>query len=624
MAEIQITNLDFEEIKDSLKSYLKTQEVFKDYNFEGSVMATILNTLAYNTYLNAYYTNMVANESFLDTAQIRQNIVSSAKQLCYTTRSRRCSVAQLELQFLPNDIPDEIVVPRYTKFTSLLDGVNYNFITNQEYVVPNSGGFYRKIVDIYEGTSYTYTYNYDGQQEFFKLLDSKIDTDTLEVFVRPNSSSTDRTEFTLVDDITLINSQSNVYFLQEAYDGKYEIYFGDGVLGKALVNGNIIEVTGIVCSGTEPNGIRVFSGTGTAGYNADNIAITYVPSITTISEAADGQDQESIKNIRFSAPKQYAAQKRLLTVNDYEAYLLSKYSDMQSVSVWGGEDNDPPLYGKVLISAKVSGSYVLSNFKKNQIVEDFNARNALTIRPIIIDPLFTFIKPTTTVYFDSKKTTMDSQGILTKVSNRIKAYESDVISKFSSAFYLSKFTSTIDSADAAIINNSTTIVLEKRFIPLYNSTFTYKIKFTESLRNPYPGYIGCLNSTGFKMANGSVDYFHYFDDDGNGKVRIYRLDGDERKYINSNAGTINYISGEIRLVSVNFTEIENNSEDIRLFVEPNVDVYTPKRNEILLLSSPIVTVIDVTKSIVTDVGVVDVFGNSTPISTNSLVDTIVV
>lgn len=624
MAQINITDIDFEDIRQSLVDYLKTQDTFKDYNFEGSVMATIVRTLAYNTYLNAYYTNMVANESFLDTAQIRQNIVSSAKQLGYTTRSRKCAVAQIELQFLPLDVPDEIVVPRYTKFNATLDGILYNFITNQEYIIPNSGGFYRKVVDIYEGTSYTYTYVYDTTKEFYKILDSKIDTDTLEVYVRANQSSSDKIEFTKVDDITQINSESNVYFLQEAYDGRYEIYFGDGVLGKALTTGNIIEIRGIVCSGSEPNGIRAFTGNGIAGYNADNIAVTYVPTFTVVSEAGDGQDQETMKNIRFSAPKQYAAQKRLLTANDYESYLLSKYSDMESVSVWGGEDNDPPLYSRVLIAAKVAGSYVLSNFKKNQIIEEFGIRNSITIRPVIVDPIFTFVKPTSDVYFDSKKTTLDSQAIFTKVSNQIKTYESDVIGKFSKSFYLSKFMSMIDNADNSIVNNSTTIVLEKRFTPLYNTTATYKIKFNASLRNPYDGYLGCLNSTGFKLANTGQDFFHYLDDDGKGVVRLYRLDGEDRKYINENVGTIDYDIGNIKLNSLSFTEIENESDEIKLYVEPYSDTYTPRKNEILLLSAPTVTIIDSSKQMSGSVGVVDVFGNYTPINTNSLNETVIV
>lgn len=622
MTDVNITNLNFTEIEDSIKAYLRTQDTFKDYNFEGSVISTIIKTLAYNTYLNSYYVNMAANEAFLDTAQIRQNIISSSKMLGYMPKSSRASVAQVELQFLPLDSPDEITVPRYSRFNATLDNVDYTFITNQDYTIPNAAGIYRKIVDIYEGNSYTYRYTFDGNTQFFKILDPKIDTETLEVYVRTNSSSTDRIEYLPVDDITQIGADSTVYFLQESFDGRYEIYFGDGVLGKNLDIGNIVEITGIVCSGSVTNGIRVISGQGVVGYNSENISITYQPTISLISEAQDGQDQETIKNIKFSAPKQYAAQKRLVTADDYQNYLISKYSDIQSVSVWGGENNDPPLYGRVLISAKVNGSFVLSNFKKNQIIDEFGSRNALTVRPYIIDPIFTFIKPEVIVYFDSSKTTLDSQGILNRVSTAISNFEEEGLSKFSSAFYLSKFSTAIDAADTSVVNNSTTILLEKRFTPNYGSSFTYKIKFNESLRNLYPGYLGCLNSTGFKLTNTSQDYFHYFDDDGNGVVRIYRLDGENREYIFNNAGTIDYDSGEIKLVSVSFTEIENTSEEVKLFVEPFSNTYTPKRNEILLLSAPLVTVIDTKKQIITRIGVVEVQGDFTPITTSSLVDVV--
>lgn len=624
MTDVNVTNLNFNEIRDSIKSYLKTQDTFKDYNFEGSVLATIINTLAYNTYLNAYYTNMASNEGFLDTAQIRQNIVSNAKKLGYTPRSRRCSVAQLELQFFPFDTPDTIVIPRYAKFTATLNSVNYTFITNQEYTVHSDNGVYRKIIDVFEGTSYTYTYTYDGSNEFFKILDNKIDTTTLEVYVKPNTSSTNRTEFTKINDITIINSETNGYFLQESYDSKYEIYFGDGILGKALTIGNVVEITGIVTSGVDANNIRKFDAYGILGYNADNISTTYAPTISLVSQALGGQEQESIKSVRFSAPKRYSAQKRLVTGPDYENYLLSEYSDIQAVSVWGGERNDPPLYGKIVCSIKPENSFVLSNFKKNEIINNFGNRNVMAIDPVIIDPVFTFIKPTVVVYYDSRKTTLNSEGILNKVSNSIKTFENDVLSKFKQSFYESKFTSIIDSSDPSIVNNATEIVLEKRFAPIYNSTYTYKVKFNGSLKNPYSGYRGCLNSTGFKLVNSSQDYFQFFDDDGQGNINIYRFEENERKYTMMNVGTIDYVDGSIILKGMNFAEIENSSEEIKLFVEPYQTTYTPVRNEILLLSSPFITVVDNSKQIVTSVGIVDVIGNDSPIVDNSLLNTVVI
>ena len=618
---VNLTALNQKEIEESIKDYIKNTPEFSGYNFEGAVMSRLIKTLAYNTYLNAFYTNMAANESFLDTAQIRANVVSKAKALGYVPRSRVAAHAKVNLTFTPDEDPSSIFIPKYSSFRSLFNGVSYNFVTLTDVYIPASNGNYIKEVDIYEGNSYTYTYAYDSQKTFYLIPDEKVDISKVRVFVKPTSISTDRVEYTLVTDITEVKSDSKVYYIQENSEGLYEIYFGDGVLGEELSVGNVIQIEALITNGASVNGLSTFTPGSIIGYNNDDISFIYQPIITTVNIAADGQDKETISQIKFSAPKQYEMQKRTVVSSDYKNYLKSKYQDIQSISVWGGEDNDPPIYGKVLLSIKPTGGYAITNFRKNQIIQDLSKRSVMSIDPIIVDPSFTYINITTQVYYDSYATTKTKEEIYATVSTAIKNFELQTLSEFERIFYKSKFVAAIDNSDVSITNNDTQFLYEKRFSPVYGSTLTYKMKFNVPIRNPYAGYQGAITSTAFRLATSS-GYFVNIDDDGNGIIRLYYLSGATKVYINNNAGTVDYETGEVILNSFNFAEIEG--DEVRVMVESDSARYEPIRNEILLLSFPRIEIYDKNSDTVVVSDIVDVLGNVSPLSTNSILNTVVI
>jgi hypothetical protein len=620
---LQITDLNLASIENSIKEFLKDTPEFSGYNFEGSVMSRIVKILAYNTYHQAYLTNMIGNESYLDTALIRQNIVSRAKAIGYTPRSMTAATASLTLTFLPDDSPDSIFIPKYTAFRSTLDGVIYNFLTLQDNYVQNFSGSYIKTISVYEGQSYTYNYTYDSDQVVYEIPDPKVDTSKLKVYIKENSATSDRTEYKLVDDITEINSESDVYFLQENSKGNYEIYFGDGILGKELETGNIVQIEALICNGPLANDIGAFTAVGYSGYNKSNYAITYGATISANGRSSEGQDRETETSIKFSAPKNYEMQKRSVVEDDYKNYLMSKYSDIQSISVWGGEKNDPPIYGKVIISIKPSSGYVISNYRKSQIIADLKGRNVQSIDPLIIDPIFTYVNIRSDVEYNSTLTSKTKEELFGDISETIIDFESETLSKFQNSFRFSKLSTAIDATDTSISSNNTEILYEKRFTPIYDTTITYKLQFNIPLYNPYDGYLGCLTSTQFKLANTGAN-FCYLDDDGLGNVRIYYLQNNDKVYVNRTAGTIDYDTGKILLTSFRFTDLATSQTEFRIFVQGNSSTYTPIRNEILLLSFPVIQLFDIIQNTVVFSSTIDVLGNTSPLQTNAVLTSVVI
>lgn len=613
---INVTSLDFNSIKQGLKDFIKTKNEFIDYDFDGSTISFLLDILAYNTYQNSFYLNMAANESFLDSAQIRGNAVSIAKHLGYTPRSAKSAVATITVRFEPQDSPDQIVIPKYTKFQATKDGVAYYFVTLQEYAVTNNNGLYTKDIDIYEGYHVQQKFIDDKSSSFFRLTEPMIELNSVTVAVSPTDNSQISNSYTRVTDLTVVTATSRVFFVQENMDGYYEIYFGDGVLGVETVFGNSILIDYISCSGSEPNGIQVFKNTGYVGYNLANPTQKYTPSsIRTQIKAANGQDKESIESIKFNAPKDYARQKRLIIANDYKTYILNKYSYIDSIAVWGGDEHVPPIYGKVLLSIKPNGGYTISETRKDAIVADLSSMNPLTIEPVIIDPIFNFVVPTIAIKYDSSKTTLTVDQLYNKVQDKVAAFEDENLSIFGNDFRYSAFIRALDDADQSIISNDTDVRLEKRISPVLNSFITYKLRFDTSIKNPYSGYLGAVNSTGFKIAQNANTV--YIDDDGKGAIRLYYLNELNNKvYINSNAGTVDYTNGIILLNSFKIISIEG--DEIRVIVQTDSKDYFPLRNQILLFSNPNVTIYDAKKQQIVKTGILDVNGNISPLFSNSI------
>ena len=581
--KLEISELDFENIKGSLKRFLANQNEFKDYDFEGSSMAILLDLLAYNTHYLAYNANFVANEMFMDTAQLRSSVASLAKLVGYTPNSARAPIADLKL-VINDGTGASITIPAGTKFTSSIDGLTYTFVSVSDKVVQPIDGIYTaQSLNVYEGTYVTYAYTYDSQDidQRFLIPSDRADTTTIKVVVQNSASDVTQTTYTKASSITELDSTSKVYFCQEAEDGQFEIYFGDGVIGKSLDDGNIISISYVVTNKTEANGATAFTLSGSISGFTD-------VTTTVNSSAQGGAEPESLQSIKFNAPNFYASQDRAVTIEDYKSKVKQLYANTQSVSAWGGEDAETPFYGRVYLSILPTSGSNLTDATKDKIVKDLKKYSVASVTPVIIDPETTDILITSNVKFNEATTPKTADTIKSNVVTTITDYNANTLQKFDTMFRHSKLTGLIDDTDESILSNVTTVRLRKSFVPTIGSSTKYSIIFANSLYNPHSGHAsaegGILSSSGFKI-EGDTTTVWYLDDDGQGNVRRYKLDGSVRSYANSTQGTINYASGLVEVNSLNVSNIENirgaASTVIEVTVKPNSNDLIPIRNQIL-------------------------------------------
>ena len=580
---LDISELDFQNIKGSLKRFLSNKNEFKDYNFEGSSLAILLDLLAYNTHYLAYNTNFVANEMYLDTAQLRSSVASLAKLVGYTPNSARAPIADLKL-VINDGTGSTITIPAGTKFTSSIDGLTYTFVSIADKTVQPVDGIYTaQSLNVYEGTYVTYNYTYDSADidQRFLIPSDRADTTTIKVVVQNSSADTTQNTYTRATSITELDGTSKVFFLQEAEDGQYEIYFGDGVIGKKLDDGNIINISYVVTNKTEANGATSFSLSGSiSGFT--NITVT------VNSSAQGGAEPESLQSIKKNAPDFYSSQDRAVTVEDYKLKVKQLYANTQSVSAWGGENAETPFYGRVYISILPTSGSNLTETTKARIVSDLKKYSVASVTPVIIDTEITNVLLTTTVKYDEKSTAKVADTIKSDVITTITNYNLNTLQKFDTIFRHSKLTGLIDDTDESILSNITTVRMRKSFVPTIGSSTKYTINFANALYNPHTGHAsaegGILSSTGFKI-DGDTTNVWLLDDDGQGNVRRYRMDGSVRSYGNSTQGTINYITGVVEINSLNVSNIENvrgaASTVIEVTVKPNSNDLVPIRNQIL-------------------------------------------
>ena len=424
-SKLNISQLDFDNIKNNLKRFLSNQNQFKDYDFEGSGMAVLLDLLAYNTHYLSYNANVLANEMFIDTADLRPSIISLAKALGYTPNSPRAPVADINV-VVNGATGATLTMNAGQQFTTSVDGTSYNFVTiGQNVISPIDGVYTFTNLKIYEGTYVTYNYTVDTTDvdQKFIIESANADTDTLSVQIQNSSSDTTTNTYTKATSITELDSDSKVYFLQESSDGKFEVYFGDGVVGKAVENGNIVILKYIVTNKTEANGASSFSLSGNIGGFSD-------VSITVNSNAANGSEPESNESIKFKAPKSYAAQDRAVTVNDYKVKVEEIYANAGSVSAWGGEDNDTPFYGRVYIAINPTTGSTLTETTKTDIITQLKKFSVASVTPVIVDPETTNILLTSTIKYDEKQTTKTSAEIKSLVTDAVTSYNTDTLQKF--------------------------------------------------------------------------------------------------------------------------------------------------------------------------------------------------
>ena len=581
---VSVTELDFDDIKTNLKTFMRNQNEFTDYDFEGSGINALLDVLAYNTHYLAMNVNMAANEMFLDSASIRSTVVSHAKTLGYTPSSARAPSATVNVTLNNFGVLTTATIPSNTVFTSTIDDVSYQFRTIAEFTATVTNGVLSfSNIPIYEGTMVKNRYVVDTKNvdQKFKLTNNRADTTTLTVKVFPDASSSSFTTFNLATDITQVGSNSDVYFLQEGDGGMFEIYFGDGIVGKAVSDNNIVVLEYIVTNKTKANGAKNFTTAATIS------GITDVTT-ATVSAASGGSEPESIQSIKLNAPLDYAAQGRAVTPEDYKSIIPKVYPNTKSVQVWGGEDNSTSVFGRVYISLVPTSGSITASAKETIISDLKNTYTIASVTPVIVDPVTTFIRLNVVFKYNSKQTTKTSETLVSNVRAALTNYDTNNLQKFDNIFRHSQVTGVIDDTDESILSNITTVQLSQFLTPTLNSTTKYEIEFNNALYNPHSGHNtdggGILSSTGFTISGDANEMF--LDDDGNGNVRLYYFtDGTTKTYKDSTAGVVDYTSGKIELTSLNITSVSSvdgaASSKIRIVVTPNSTDVVAVRNQIL-------------------------------------------
>ena len=582
-----VADLDFDAIKSNLKAFLQDQTQFSDYNFEGSGFSVLLDTLAYNTHYLGFNANMLTNEMYLDSADIRKNIVSLAKMLGYTPSSPKAPRASVDIT-LNDGTGSAVTMDKGTTFTSVIDNVTYQFITNEDITMTPINGVYKfSNVPLYEGTlvSFRYTVDSNDVDQRYIIPNVNADTTTLKVSVQTSANDTTLQTYSLASGLKGLNDTSKAYFLKETETGKFEVYFGDGIIGNKLADGNIVILEYIITNKEEANGASVFKTGSSIGGFTD---IT----IVTKSNAESGAEAESKESIRFNAPLQYTAQNRAVTTTDYETLVKSIYPNAQSISAWGGEDDETPIYGVVKIAVKAPGGSSLTNTTKLDIVNKLKPYNVASVRPEIVDPITTSVLLVVNAKYDKKSTVKTADTLRSEIESAITDYNSNTLTAFDGVFRYSKLTGLVDDVDSSILSNITTVKMRKSFTPTIASSTKYNIYFRNAIYNPHSGHESVLSSTGFKVSGNDNEMF--LDDDGMGNVRVYYLVSGIKTVHNATQGTIDYSTGVIIINSLSIASIS----DIRGATSKVVEITaTPSSNDIVPVRDQILE-IDIANSII--------------------------
>ena len=589
---LEITDFDFDDIKNNLKTFLRSQTEFTDYDFEGSGMNILLDTLAYNTHYQAFTANMLANEMFIDSAALRSSVVSHAKTLGYEVRSVTAPIAHVNIT-LSGVTSSSRTLSAGTVFNTTVAGQSFQFVNIEDITNTKSGAdIIFEDVLLYEGTFVTQRYTVDSSDadQRFVISDNRVDTRTLSVTVQNSSSDSTTTTYTKATDITQLTDDSNVFFLQEVENGKFEVYFGDGVVSQSVSDGNIVILKFVATNITAANGATDFSSSGAID---GETSVT----VTTTGIAAGGGQRESIPSIKLNAPLDFAAQGRCVTANDYKVFARKLFPQTKSVNVFGGEDGsfDSSLgtvatqeFGKVFISIRSNTLNNLTATQKSNLITDLTKFNVASITPVIIDVEVTDIIMETVFQFNSSKTTKTRETLITEVRESISSYNNNTLNDFNKMFRYSELSSNIDSTNEAILNSGSKIYLSKKITPQLERSQSHDLYYNNPFFHPHTGHAGEIGgvvaSTGFKV-KGDATNVQFFDDDGKGILRRFYLVGTTRTYTDLTAGTVDYINGHIKVNNLTLTNIENvdglTSTSIRFVIVPESKDIKSVRNQIL-------------------------------------------
>ena len=583
--KINTIDLDFDAIKSNLKEFMRGQSEFSDYDFEGSGLSILLDVLAYNTHYNALYTNLAINEAFLDSASKRSSVVSIAKALGYIPDSAHCSTARINVTVTnTTSTPATLILPKFSSFSTTVNGESYVFYTMEDYVTLYNGTSYVfENVEIKEGTPLSYRYTVEENQKYI-IPNNDVDINTLSVRVQPSATSVEFTTFERNEYIINLDSESKVFFIKEIENEFYEVEFGNGVIGKALDAGNVVTLNYMVCNKELPNGAKLFT------YQGSSLLGGIIDPVTVIA-AQSGVDKEDIDTVRYNAPRSYATQNRTVNANDFKSVLLENYSEAEAVTVWGGEDNVPPIYGKAFISIKPKTTSALSSSQKQFIIDTIlKPKAVVSITPVIVDSDYIDIRVDCNVYYNPRLTNRRENDIKTIVRDAIVDFAEQNLDSFDGVFRFSKFSSAVDKAEASIVSNISTISLYREVVPKYNTNAQYKIE----LGNPIYNGGSCdfsISSTGFYIA-GDDRLFYIEDlptDTTTGIIRLYFIDSDlNKQYLPDAIGTVNYPKGSIELNNLNIVGID--SEVLMFIVKPESNDVISVRNQIVRITDEFINV----------------------------------
>jgi len=565
-----VSDLDFETIRGNLVTFLSSQARFKDYDFNGSNLGVLLDVLSYNTHINNFYTNMAITEMFLDSAQIRDSVVSRAKELNYTPRSARSAIAYIDVAVAPNDAPSTITIPRGATFTSRIDSSIYNFSTADPIIVTSTDGYTARDVPIYEGSyvSESFLVNTTISNQRFIINNPNVDTSSIKINIQNSSTDTTNSEFIQATSLLGYTSTSKIFFVQASDKSRYELVFGDGTIGAAPINGNVINVSYRLSKGSAPNGAGNFNASSSIdGYGTSLITVT------TNEIAYGGSEQETIASIKFNAPRHYQTQERAITIDDYRTILLAEYPDIRAINVYGGENVYPPQYGSVFISVDLTSYVGVPEVLKTNIVAFISNKMPISIEPIVVSADYTFVDSTIAASYNLNASSKTENDIKNSIVQAVQAFNVEYLNNYNKTMRYSKLAAAIDGADPSIITSNLVTRMIKRISPTVNSEQIFTLDYQNPVKE------GTLISDTFTY--GGIQ--SYLKDTGNTQIAIVTSTTSSETVIKSNVGTIDYDTG---VASINVPALDAYTGDsIRVYIASSTNDFAVKNNTVILIDN---------------------------------------
>lgn len=578
---LSVDELDFKTYRDNLKFFLKQQTQFKDYDFEGSNMAVMLDLLAYNTYMNGTYLNLIGSEMFMDTARLRESIVSHAKELNYTPRSRASSVAFVDIAVTGNNLPSLMTIPKNYRIQGRAkNGQTFTFVTAEPINIGSANNHTAVEVPIYEGRVITEAFVANSTIRYV-LSSANVDISSISVNVQESQTDSSNTDWASATTLFGVSSDTPAFFVQGFSDFKYEVVFGNGIVGRRLKDGNVVRVSYRNTLGTEANGIKLFSAEqAIEGFTSISVSLS-----NTNPASAGGTEHESDENIRFNAPRYFASQERAITSFDYVTLVRSQFQNLEAVTAYGGEEAYPKMYGKTIISAKPIGGEYLSRSMKDQVVLFLKNKTSLSIDPVFVDPDFYHVTVTTRVTYNVNATNKTPTELISATQLAINQFNSTNLSDFGTDLRFSRLVAAIDATDPSFVSNDTEVLITKKLYPVPKKIGSYAFDFGNALDTDAEQIV---SSSSFNYRVGGTVYVSFIEDDGAGKLNVYTLDSRQQKVMLGTVGIVDYATGKVNINNMAVESLNGPSLNVSGKTrDPDIET---SNNKLLLISPLDVTV----------------------------------